>query len=396
MRILIASPFIPYPLTSGMSIRIVEIARRLAREHEVTFAVATRWATDLHLCEGLRQEGFAVVAMPRNRGYDVFRESLHGFLKGRPPDNAFFGSKTLERHLISNAGAFDVIQLEYEIFGRLPYLIPEIARTVSVIVLPDLLSESYSRIAKIEPSRRSRLWRRLNVPGFRRFEREVLPNYDLAIVMSDRERDLVARHVDVRRIAVVPNGADISSSPLEEASNPSPVVLFVGQLEYPPNIDAAKWLTEDIFPRVRAAYPSAQLVVVGRPASMKLSLSGEGVIDAGVVPNLSPYYRKADVVIVPLRAGGGTRLKILEAMALGRVVVSTALGAEGLDVVDGYHLVLADSAQALAEAVLRVFRNPAMRASIRVQARALVEARYNWDDAAQVLLDRYRELNARR
>jgi polysaccharide biosynthesis protein PslH len=396
MRILIASPWVPYPPRSGMTIRIIEIARRLAREHEVTFALATRWPIDLDHCDALSKEGFGVVALPGNRGARTYLESLRALLKGHPPDNAFYGSRTLEKHLMREAGSFDVIQLEYEIFGRLPYLIPGGSRAISAIVLHDLLSESYSRIAKIERSRRAQLWRLMNVPGFRRFECNVLPRYDLSIVMSERERAIVACHVDRSRIVVVPNCADLSSPMLEEVSNASPVILFVGQLEYPPNIDAARWLVDDIFPRIRAEYPSAQLLIVGRPEHAALRLYGEGIVDAGVVADLTPYYRSADLVIAPLRAGGGTRLKILEAMAKGRVVVSTSLGAEGLHAIDGHHLVLADSGQALAEAVVALFRERARRTTIRSQARTLVEARYSWDDAAQILLDRYLELYQRR
>jgi glycosyltransferase involved in cell wall biosynthesis len=392
MRILNVSPWIPYPCTSGMTIRITEIARRLAREHRVTFALPVRWPADLGHCEALREMGFGVIAMPGNRGVGVYLESLAGFLRGRPPDNAFFGSHALEDYLALNIDQFDVIQLEYEICGRLPYQIPRYRRAVCAIVMHDLLSESYLRMARIEQSMRSQMWRLLNVPGFRRFERRVLRSYDLSIVMSDRERDIVSRYTDPSKIAVIPNCADSTLPALEQASNPHPVILFVGQLEYPPNIDAAQWLIRDIFPRIRAAYPMAQLILVGRPNYTNLRLNGEGVLDAGVVPDLVPYYRQADVVVAPLRAGSGTRLKILEAMARGRVVVSTSLAAEGLEVIDSRHLILADSAEAIAERVISIFRDPDRRALICNQARELVERRYNWDDAARALSDRYAQL----
>lgn len=400
MRILIAAPFIPYPARSGMNIRVMEIARRFAREHEVIFALALRWGQDEEYCNKLREQGFGVIAMPGNvgrNGRTLYHEGLLALAKGRPPLNGMRGSRALEQELTRRVESFDVIQLEYEIFGNLPYLFRDARRPILSIVLHDLMAETTARIADIDPSLIARLGRRINVPLFRRFERRELPRYDVAIVMSKRERDLVARHMDESRIMVIPNCANLSLPMLEEPRNPAPVILFIGQMEYLPNIDAARWLVREIFPLIRAAYPEARLLLVGKnPDPARLGFNGQGVEYVGEVEDLTPYYRQTDVVVTPLRAGGGTRLKILEAMTYGRPVVSTSLGAEGLDAVAGRHLMTADSAAAIAEAALALFRDPVRRAAMRTEARAMVQARFNWDDAAATLLDRYLELHRQR
>jgi len=397
MRILIAPTWIPYPPVSGGAIRSLEIARRLAQKHQVTFALALRREGDSDSCEALRKEGFAIIAMPGDGWFRKGGEILYAAARGRAPATGLFGSRALEREIVRNLGSFDVIQIEHQDFGRVPYFVHQDSRAVFSIILHNLESESCERIARIENRWLWRLWWRINSRGFARFERRELAAYDLTIVTSERECDLLGRHLLPERIAVVPNCTDLSVPPLEEPHNPAPVILFVGQMKYPPNADAARWLVKEIFPKIRTAYPAARLLLVGRrDPRTALGLEAEGIVDESVVPDLTPYYRQAGVVIAPLRAGGGTRLKILEGMARGRVVVSTSLGAEGLGAVDGRHLLIADTPEGLAGAVLAVFRDPARRASIRREARALVESRFNWDNAARTLLDRYADLHRSR
>nr|UXE46191.1 hypothetical protein Hi04_10k_c5981_00010 [uncultured bacterium] len=380
-----------------MNIRIMEIARRFAREHEVTFALTTRWKDDEAFCDAIRRQGFGVIARPGNVGRAAYLESALELLRGRPPINAWRGSRALEKELMLRIGSYDVIQLEYEMFGNLPYLFAKVKRPIVSIVLHDLMSEAFARIAQIEPTLLLRWLRLINVPGFKRIERRLLRRFDLSIVMSKREHDLIARHVPEPKILMVPNCADSSAPPLKEAGNSAPVILFIGQMDYPPNIDAARWLITEIFPRVRTEYASARLLLVGGASEpAKLGLKGEGVEYVGGVDDVTPFYRQADVVAAPLRAGGGTRLKILEAMARGRPVVSTTLGAEGLDAIDGRHLVIADTPDEIAAGILSLFRDGDRRASICAEARSMVVARFNWDNAVQVLIDRYVELHRRR
>jgi glycosyltransferase involved in cell wall biosynthesis len=237
------------------------------------------------------------------------------------------------------------------------------------------------------------LWWLANSRGFARFERHHLAAFDLTIVTSERERDILGAHLPADSIAVVPNCADLSVPALDEPHNPAPVTIFVANMQYRANADAAQWLVHEIFPKTRLAYSAARLLLIGRHDSgMNFGTTADGIIDASVVSDLTPYYRQADVVIAPLRAGGGTRLKVLEGMARGRVVVSAFIGAKGLGAVDGRHLLIADTSEGLAAAVLAIFRDPVRRASIRRDALALVQSRFNWDNAARTLLDRYTDL----
>jgi glycosyltransferase involved in cell wall biosynthesis len=197
-------------------------------------------------------------------------------------------------------------------------------------------------------------------------------------------------------VSLVPNGVDTAVlRPLPEAAV-GKRLIFVGHLRYPPNIDAVRFLAHHILPALHARIPEARLTVVGDGAPGALGeFRGRDDIDlVGRVPSPLPYYQDAHVAVVPLRAGGGTRLKILEAMALGRPVVSTPLGCEGLAVEDDKHLLIADDAEGFVAAVARLLTDRALAGRLTLEARALVERDYDWTGIADRLLRVYDELLA--
>jgi glycosyltransferase involved in cell wall biosynthesis len=386
LRILIATTWIPFPPESGSLRRTWELAQRLARHHEVSFALPIRWPDeDLEKISAIERAGFRVIARP-----GVARSRLTNVLRGRPSVNAERGSPALEREIarLSTERAVDVVQIEHQDFGDLPYDLPGNGARVAAH-MHDVLSESYARMAAVEKTGRGRFMRRMDAAAFRRLEHRLVTRADLTVVVSDRERARLATVGDAQRILVVPNGTDLSEEPLPEATNAAPVLLFVGHMHYLPNVDAASWLVESIFPRVRDMFPAARLVIAGGEPPAGVRLDGEGVEVAGFVSDLRACYARADVVVVPVRAGGGTRIKILEAMAQGRPVVSTSLGAEGLDVDPQTHLLVADAPQTIADAVAFLVRNADQRRRMVAAARAFVERHHSWDDSARRLHQAY-------
>lgn len=398
MRIVIPTPWIPFPPDSGANRRTLELARRLAARHEVTFAVATRWPDqDEAKIAGLRGEGFEVVARPGDAPREVAAARRAAFLRGHPMVNAERGSRPLEDELarLVSGGAFDVVQIEHTDFGRLPFLFRAGGPAVVALHFHDRFSESYRRMARLERSLAKRWRRAVDAAAFRRLERRLPRAVDLSIVTSERDAAALARDVDRSKVLVVPNCADLRHAPLPETGNGAPVLLFVGHMDYLPNADAAVWLVREIFPRLRAAFPRARLLVVGGELPRDV-VASNGVDVAGVVPDVRPYYSQADVAIVPLRAGGGTRLKILEAMAMGRPVVSTALGAEGLAVRHDEHLLLAESTAELADAVGTLIRDADRRRRLVTAARAFVERHHSWRAAGDRLCAAYEALLSER
>jgi glycosyltransferase involved in cell wall biosynthesis len=177
---------------------------------------------------------------------------------------------------------------------------------------------------------------------------------------------------------VVPNGVDAAALELPPPGD-EPVVLFTGRLSYAPNAEGLLWLLREVWPRVEAAVPDARLVVVGPdPPAEARRLAGPRVELTGWVPEMTPHYERARVVLVPILSGGGTRLKVVDGLASGRPVVATPLGAEGIEARDGEHLLLARDAEALAAAVARLLRDDAEAARIGAAGRRLAEERYDW------------------
>jgi glycosyltransferase involved in cell wall biosynthesis len=246
-----------------------------------------------------------------------------------------------------------------------------------VVDLRDERSQVMRRIAPTIPGRVARWRTRLDGHKWRRYERQQFKDVSLIVVASEDEADLVRSLLPATRVEVRPNGVDVSDYAFVDHSvSQGARILLTGHFGYPPNIDAARWLKTDIFPALRAARPDATLELVGRYAPA--GPWPEGMASHADVPDILPYFDAADVMIVPLRAGGGTRLKIVEAFAKGLPTVSTRIGCEGLPARDGEHLLIADSADALVAATLRLLDDVSLRAALAANARRLVEDQFDW------------------
>jgi glycosyltransferase involved in cell wall biosynthesis len=205
--------------------------------------------------------------------------------------------------------------------------------------------------------------------------------------MSETDRQVLLAANPRLRVEVAPNGVDTHAfRPLPAPEGP-PALVFVGNMSYPPCVDAMVWFCSEILPLIRAQRPGVEMWIVGiNPAPEVRRLEGDGVHVTGRVPDVTPYYERSGVSVVPIRAGGGTRLKILEAMALGRPVVSTTIGAEGLDIMDGNHVLLADDPRQFAEKTLQLLSDAELYRRLAADGRALAVNRYDWDVIARDLL----------
>jgi glycosyltransferase involved in cell wall biosynthesis len=206
-------------------------------------------------------------------------------------------------------------------------------------------------------------------------------------VASERERArLIEAECDPARIAVVPNGADEADLDAVAAVE-SRSLIYPGSIEYRPNFDAVHELIADILPRLRRTHPGVTLRVTGDAGEERIGMLGafDRVVFTGRVGDVRPLIAQSAVCVVPLRSGGGTRTKILQALALGTPVVSTTKGAEGLAVVDGETIVVADSADAFAGAIGRLLDDGAWRARLSARGRKLIRDSYTWTRAADAL-----------
>jgi len=233
---------------------------------------------------------------------------------------------------------------------------------------------------------------------FRKLRREELGTYrdaDGVYLCSAVDERRLLQEVPGVRTAVIPNAADVEYYQ-PRPTDPPPdgrTVVFFGLLSYVPNIDGVAHFVQDIWPRIARTHPKARCKIIGgHPPSSLLELAGPRIELTGFVADLRPHLAAAAAVVVPLRLGGGTRLKIVEAMAMGKAIVSTTLGAEGIMAVPGRDLLIEDEPAAFAEAVNRLLAEPCLAARIGRSARQLAVERYAWSAAARALEGFYRRI----
>ncbi len=215
---------------------------------------------------------------------------------------------------------------------------------------------------------------------FRRHDRRNFDRYARILTVSERDREDVVGAGTRPPVDVVPNGvASDEMVPLPEPAGP-PVLIFTGTLNHPPNAEGIAWFADDVWPTILAESPAAELLVVGRepPPAVRRLGSRPGIDVVGPVPDMRDWYGRATAAVVPLRSGGGSRLKIVEALACGRATVSTPMGAEGLDLRDGSEILLAADAPSFAAATLRVLAEPELRKSLATEGRRAAEERFDW------------------
>ena len=240
--------------------------------------------------------------------------------------------------------------------------------------------ELHRRVARIERSLARRAFNWIEAIKIRREELRVWRRSDTCLVTSEREAAIIRTLVPSARTVVVPNGVDADYfQPGHSLPRDAATIVFTGRMSYRPNADAAVYFTRQVLPVVRRRRPEVILYLVGQdPPPEVQRLVGPGVVVTGRVADVRPFLARATAVVAPVRAGSGTRIKILEALAMGKAVVATSLACEGLLVEGDRHLLLADSAPRFAEQVWRLLDDPVLAARVGLQGRALVERSYEW------------------
>jgi glycosyltransferase involved in cell wall biosynthesis len=357
-------------------------------------ALARRFATDLLIAAPLADDGVRAAAAdvteletgdPLDPKGTVSRRAFElGVAFGSPYPLTVRYTRparvALAKALAARAGDYDLICVEHAAFAP---LIPASRRGRWIITFHHLLSGMIEQQVPLAPGRRQRWYRQRDVRKAQRMEAAALASYDRCVACSQEDAGALAQlSVDGTRsrIRVIPNGVDLARFSRTEVP-PEPCVLFPAHLGWWPNIDGAVWLCTEVWPRVRAAVPDAQLMLVGRSPADEVMALGRlpGVSVESDVLSMTPYFDRARAVVVPLRIGTGTRLKALEAMAAGRPVVGTSVGLEGVGITDGVQARIADTPESFADAVVEVLRRDDLAGSLAASGRAHVESRFGWD-----------------
>jgi sugar transferase (PEP-CTERM/EpsH1 system associated) len=395
LRVLVMSPFFPYPPVFGFLVRTFNLTRMLARRHDVTVLTYIRSDQQRHVPEAGQELNLEVVNHDPRVGLAKRVSQLGTLFSARPFDVYVVASKQMQSAIdrICAQETFDLIQVESCTMAqfRFPEGIP------IVVDEHNIESELRRRLMTGERSAIRRLYSRLELRRFCAFEHDVWRRADGCVLTSEREVDQVARAAPQVRISVVPNGVDLERFAPSDAPVDANVVVFNGTFDYRPNVDGAEFLVDQVWPRVLDRRPGLRLQLVGRmPESARGRLTRAGVEILGEVDHVQPYLERAAVVAVPIRMGGGTRLKVVEALAMGKAIVSTSIGCEGIAVRNDVHLTISDDPDEFATRILELLEDPTRREQLGLAGRALIEARYSWDAACEGLDALYRDVLASR
>lgn len=233
----------------------------------------------------------------------------------------------------------------------------------------------------------------IDIFKIKKFEEKLWKLADVNVALSEGDAETVSK-VTGKPCPVIPNAVDtVGFSEIRKKPHEDSVCLFVGDFTYRPNQDAVRWLIEAILPTINNQQSTSNLLLVGRnPTDYIKNLASENITVDGEVDDIRDAYARADVFLAPIRVGGGTRLKILEAMAAGLPIVSTTVGAEGLDVTDGENILLADEPQEFAKKIETLLKNPALRDKIGAAGRLLVRQKYDWKQSVEKLNEVYKSV----
>ena len=390
MRMLWLKSDLLRPLDKGGKLRTWHLMRHLARRHEITYlAFKEPGQLDADV-DGMREVASRVETVTRSEPakgtLGFYADAALHLVDPLPYAVGKYRSREMKRRLraLLEEEAYDLVVCDFLVPAvNLPKRLP----CPAVIFTHNVEAEIWRRHAVTKSGAIARALYRTQHTRMLRFERRTLARFEGILAVSEADRDTFATlypEAIHEPVHVVRTGVDTEYFAPAPGDAASRTLVFTGSMDWLPNEDAMQFFCRDILPLIRAAEPDVTLSIVGRaptPAVARLA-SEPGIRVTGRVDDVRPYMKEAAVYIVPLRIGGGTRLKIFEAMSMGKAVVSTRVGAEGLPVADGEHLLLADEPQAFASTVIDLLRDGERRARLETAARALVLERYDWSAVA--------------
>ena len=430
MKILFLSPTVPFPLTDGGRIRVFNLLKQIAQKSDVTLLALETQPTDAEGIVQLQQLGVQahLVLNASTLPRVSFGTLVTAFLKRQPLTVARYNLPAYRqkfRELMATE-TFDLVH--YEMFHtaqfhtetRLPGVLSQ--QNVDSAIWRRLCSETVNPFYKYASWTQQR--------AFQRYERVMTPKFDMVTCTSDIDAAVFQQHcADYSRrspppldntpakqgqippccplIEIIPNGVDVTHYQPNFAHEAPAHLIYIGSIDWYPNEDAVSFFADEVLPKIHERIKAITPALRGHlpPPEVKFSIVGgnpsrrvqkladrQGIVVTGRVADIKPYFEEATVFVVPLRIGSGTRLKILEALAMGKAIVSTSVGAEGLALRNGEEIFIADEPTAFADAVTRLLTDALLRRRIGENGRARVERDYDWRSIGAKLHTLYESL----
>jgi len=391
MRILWIKTELLHPVDKGGRIRTYQMLRSLSRRHHVTYVCLDDGLAAADAIERAREYAQEVIVVPfrpaLKRTVGFYLDLLRNFFSPLPYAIARYRSPELRERLQRLGDTADLIVCDF-LFPSLN--VPDGLPAPAVLFEHNVEAMIWQRHASVPQHPVRRAYMRLQWQRMRRHEARECRRFAQVIAVSVCDAEVIRREYGVASVGHVPTGVDLEYF---RAARPRPQesreLVFIGSMDWMPNDDGIRWFAREVFGRIQERIPGARLVLVGRspsPNMRELASRNPAIEVTGTVADVRPYLERAAVCVVPLRVGGGTRLKIYEAMAMGVPVVSTAIGAEGLPLRRDEHLLIADTADEQVSAVCALLTDRSRADRLADAARRHVLENCSWDVVAERFL----------
>ncbi|HCR81139.1 MAG: Glycosyl transferase group 1 [Candidatus Pacebacteria bacterium GW2011_GWB1_47_8] len=398
MKVLMLTPYLPYPLLSGGQIRTYNLLKKLAKKHDITLFALIKNENEKQYIAELEKYCRKVRVFKRSEKPFTLQNVLKAVFSSYP----FLVTRNHVPETINAikqelaAGQYDLIHSET--FYMMPHLPKNNVPTILVEQTIEYLGyESYAK--KVWPILRPLL--AIDIAKIKRWERYYWELCDQLIVMSPEDKDFIGQQIkDHRKIKVVANGVDAAwfdEVPRELPKNPT--VLSVGTFKWLPNIEAVDFLVQKIWPQVRKTVNNAQLLIVGNAPTAKVENYGKqdtSIHVLGRITDIRTAFKQSHVLVAPVFSGTGTRYKILEAMASGTPVVASKIAVEGLGVTHGTNVLTSNSAEEMADSIIKLLQNKKLWKKLSEQGRQFVHKNFDWQEISQKLDMIYKAIGEKR
>ena len=391
MKILFLANRVPYPPYRGDKLKIYNLARRLKDRHELHLLTFAQTKEDLGYKTEL-EKIFKEVHFFYLPKWQSALNCLAGAWDVRPLQVLYFQSGKLQNQLDSllEQHNYDAVHVQH--LRMSPYLAgrKDIPR---ILDLPDAFSLYWERRKMVKRGLLTRIFENIEQRRVLKYEK-VLEQYNLSLVCSSEDLAYLEKTHNTGNLRLLPNGVDLETfAPRNHDYSHNKTILFTGNMDYAPNVDAVIYFTSEILPLIRSKHPDVQFIIAGqRPVPKVLALANDHIVVTGFIKDLAVTYNSASVVVAPLRFGAGTQNKVLEAMAMGVPVVCSHIGFGGLGIESGEGAIMQTAPEAFANSVTELLGTEELRRQVGTKGMRVIKTRFDWDIIAKMLEGYFEEI----
>jgi sugar transferase (PEP-CTERM/EpsH1 system associated) len=387
LNILFIANRFPYPPYRGDKLKIFNLSKRLSKKHNLFLLTFIQEKKDYAYIDELKKyfSKVEVVYLPK---YLSALKCAVKILSSKPFQIVYFESKRFKKLVNSfvENNKIDVIHTQHLRMAQYSVSVTNIKR---ILDLPDAYSLYWARRANLKRNIFQKAFDKIEFKKVLNYE-DIITKFDMNLVCSQEDKDFLVQSHNIKTIEILPNGVDLDAFAAKDHDySIDDSIIFTGNMDYTPNVDAVCYFVKDIFPLILKEIPKAKFYIVGqRPVNKVLALNSENVIIKGFVENLTDEYNKAAVAVSPVRIGAGTLNKVLEPMALGIPTVCTQVGFKGLGVKSGEGVVLSNSADEFAEETIKLLKNKELREKVGIKGKEIIRYNFSWEGISE-LLEKY-------